>query len=90
MDGVTLAILIAGGLGLLMAAWRANFEIIPAFGVLFTGWRGDPWPRGVQEEDRDRPWGRAARTVDGKAQPEAVPSLTRVRAHVEVAPRWGG
>jgi hypothetical protein len=22
-------------------------------------WRPDGWPRGVQEEDRDRPWGRS-------------------------------
>ena len=28
-----------------------------AFALLVGGWRSDPWPRGVQEEDRDRPWG---------------------------------
>lgn len=31
---------------------------ISAFRELIGGWRPDGWPRGVQEEDRDRPWGR--------------------------------
>ncbi|CAN5579411.1 hypothetical protein BH23CHL7_BH23CHL7_22990 [soil metagenome] len=30
---------------------------VSAFALLIGGWRPDPWPHGVQEEDRDRPWG---------------------------------
>ena len=30
---------------------------VSAFRELIGGWRPDGWPRGVQEEDRDRPWG---------------------------------
>jgi hypothetical protein len=26
----------------------------------FGSWRGDPWPRGVQEEELDHAWGHAA------------------------------
>jgi hypothetical protein len=36
---------------------------ISAFAQLVGGWRPDPWPRGVQEEDRDRPWGELARRL---------------------------
>ena len=32
---------------------------VSAFAALLGGWRQDAWPRGVQEEDRDRPWGSA-------------------------------
>ncbi|HVM30516.1 MAG TPA: hypothetical protein VM305_07085 [Candidatus Limnocylindrales bacterium] len=34
-----------------------------AFSLLVGGWRPDPWPRGVQEEDRDRPWATGIRPV---------------------------
>jgi hypothetical protein len=30
---------------------------VSAFRELLGGWRADGWPIGVQEEDRDRPWG---------------------------------
>ncbi len=30
---------------------------VAAFSAFFAGHRPDPWPIGVQEEDRDRPWG---------------------------------
>jgi hypothetical protein len=30
---------------------------LDAFTGYFRGFQRDPWPVGVQEEDRDRPWG---------------------------------
>jgi hypothetical protein len=45
------------------AAWLISIigagaieRAISAFAQLVGGWRPDGWPRGVQEEDRDRPW----------------------------------
>ena len=32
-------------------------------------WRPDGWPQGVQEEDRDRPWGRGCAAASAE-QPE--------------------
>lgn len=29
---------------------------VSAIAQLVGGWRPEPWPRGVQEEDRDQPW----------------------------------
>jgi hypothetical protein len=55
-----------------------------AFALLVGGWRPDPWPRGVQEEDRDRPWSGVRRAVDRIATAgveegtRAVP-VTRIR-----------
>ena len=50
---------------------------ISAFRELIGGWRPDPWPRGVQEEDRDRPWG--SRVVDS-IKPIVV-ATTQVKSH---------
>lgn len=69
---------------------------VAAFAHLVGGYRGDGWPIGVQEEDRDRPWGRSPpstaatdpagddTTADDPAA-EAAPTtslrpLTRLRA----------
>lgn len=70
------------------AAWLiASFgghsmdRAVAAFAALVGGWRPDPWPRGVQEEDRDRPWGRGA-SMMGRSdddQPDLVPTLIRLR-----------
>ena len=52
---------------------------------LVGGWRSDPWPHGVQEEDPDRPWGRSEAAADrAKTSEETLPapSLTPVRASV--------
>ena len=49
----------------------------------FVSWldgRLDPWPRGVQEEDRDRPWGRALPPPTRQALQS--PNLSRVRPAV--------
>lgn len=32
-------------------------RMVAALASLVGGYRGDGWPRGVQEEDRDRSWG---------------------------------
>jgi hypothetical protein len=72
MDGLVIAILLAGVGLLAWIAWRANFDITDAVGTLFTGWRAEAWPHGVQEEDRDRPWGAPqARPED---RPIGIPS----------------
>ncbi len=39
------------------AASGAIDRAVSAFRELVGGWRPDGWPIGVQEEDRDRPWG---------------------------------
>lgn len=52
---------------------------------LVGGWRAEAWPRGVQEEDRERPWGRSA-AAEVNSEPQAdvllAPSLTPVRPSV--------
>jgi hypothetical protein len=56
-----LALVLAALAGWLIEA-AANGAIdraVSAFRELIGGWRPDTWPRGVQEEDRDRPWGSA-------------------------------
>ena len=62
-------------------------ETISALSRLVGGWRGDGWPRGVQEEDRDRPWGHGAPSGASKVtadddEPDALPMLTPLRPHV--------
>jgi hypothetical protein len=50
--------------------WRIGFKpsdgVVRGLGRAFGFWRADGWPRGVQEEDPDRPWG------SGKAEPRIV------------------
>ena len=49
----------------------------------FVSWGGgkpDPWPRGVQEEDRDQPWGSGPKSPTLPAPPS--PTLSRVRPAV--------
>ena len=62
-------------------------ETVGAFSRFVGGWRGDGWPRGVQEEDRDRPWGHAPATLPPSAseeveEPEPVPALTPLRPQI--------
>jgi hypothetical protein len=54
---------------------------VAAFAALIGGWRPDPWPRGVQEEDRDRPWARGGPPTGLRDddQPEPSPTLIRLR-----------
>jgi hypothetical protein len=58
--------------------------VISALAELVGGWRPDGWPMGVQEEDRDRPWGRPNPTNNGttQGQPCLKPPLTRVQPTV--------
>jgi hypothetical protein len=58
---------------------------VEGFRGIIGGWRDDAWPRGVQEEDRDRPWGRGtAQAVTSAPTAFIEPALTAVRTrHVE-------
>jgi hypothetical protein len=61
---------------------RGTELLIDAFARALGGWRPDPWPHGVQEEDRDRPWGRnPAAGLEARPEPPA-PTLTRVQPTV--------
>jgi hypothetical protein len=61
---------------------RACEHAISAFGALLGGWRPDGWPRGVQEENRERPWGSRRPLPTRATLPK--PSLSRVRAAVHM------
>ena len=55
---------------------------VSALAQFFGGWRGDAWPRGVQEEDPDRPWGARTRSQDGRSATvfrDPQPTLSAVR-----------
>jgi hypothetical protein len=54
---------------------------IDGFRELIGGWRPDAWPRGVQEEDRDRRWGAGtvAPIIQGMAD---TPAHAVATAHV--------
>jgi hypothetical protein len=58
-------------------------RVVSAFRELVGGWRPDRWPRGVQEEDRDKPWGTGiAETIKPIVQAVATSPLkakTRAR-----------
>jgi hypothetical protein len=79
------ALLIAG-----LAAWVITLigsgtieRAASAFGLLVGGWRDEPWPRGVQEEDRDRPWGARIRHV---VSVMAGPPIEETTAAVQTSP----
>jgi hypothetical protein len=75
-------------LGLVLLLRRLVFSdtnLAGAVGFLFTGPRPDGWPIGVQEEDRDRPWGRATKPSErpgGSDPPSRSPTLVRVKPSV--------
>jgi hypothetical protein len=84
MEAVLL-LAIPGLLWFLLRVARDSLEVhIGAFASLFTGWRADGWPIGVQEEDRDRPWGRgpSAEPPQNDDQPDVLPPLTPLRPHI--------
>ena len=61
------AILVIGYLILnLAASSKVSGAVETWWAALFRGVRPDPWPRGVQEEDRDRPWGSAPVAIGGR------------------------
>jgi hypothetical protein len=52
---------------------------------MLRGWQPDGWPRGVQEEDFDRPWGRrppASHAPHADEELRPVPRLTPVRGSI--------
>ena len=57
---------------------------VAGFRELIGGWRGDGWPRGVQEEDRDRPWGRGAVATVGPMVKALIEPATHAVATAHV------
>ena len=73
--GVVAALYLSGSSGASIAS--------DAFTAYFRGFQGDPWPVGVQEEDRDRPWGsRSMRRSSARREDEVA------RPSVEEILRW--
>ncbi|CAN5138915.1 hypothetical protein BH24CHL7_BH24CHL7_00140 [soil metagenome] len=74
-----LAVRVAAATGLLSVTGT-----VAAFTGYFSGWRPDPWPPGVQEEDPERPWGRPARRTRGEVTepPLSAPTLTPLRPQI--------
>ncbi len=68
-----------------LAAWAVT-RGPTAMARTFRGIQPDPWPIGVQEEDRDRPWGRATNDRRDIADEPLPPKLVRVRPIVGVRP----
>ena len=82
---VVLAVVLAAATGLLVSRVGGYaFESVGgALTQLVGGYRTEAWPAGVQEEDRDRPWGRAsARAVARARLTMPKPTLSRVRPTV--------
>jgi hypothetical protein len=83
---VVLAIVVAVAAAWLIAkVGAASIDAaVAAFAQFVGGWRGDGWPRGVQEEDPDLPWGRAALAEPKRRLriPELKPNLSPVKPSV--------
>jgi hypothetical protein len=61
---------------------RSFERVLDALAQLVGGWREAGWPTGVQEEDRDSPWGRIRRTLASNRsieRPVPPPTLVRVQ-----------
>jgi hypothetical protein len=73
VDGVLtmVGITIFGIPAAVSAAWLVR-RGPDAIGRSVMGYRSDGWPRGIQEEDRDRPWGAAAARRSAAAGDPAV------------------
>jgi len=82
-----LALALAGLTGWIIetVATGAIDRAVSAFRELIGGWRPDPWPRGIQEENRDKPWGsRAVSSVKPMIQALIEPTGQAVAtAHVK-------
>jgi hypothetical protein len=83
--------LIVIGLGLLMLWSFDRVGLALSNGIVvglvrgFTAWVGgkfDAWPSGLQEEDRDQPWGSGRSAVRASSPPPPVVPLVRVRGVV--------
>lgn len=84
MEFVVAIVLALGGAWLISSGARSIDSAVTALAQFFGGLRPDPWPRGVQEEDRDQPWGRPGRVSRGVSAPAPAPKpqLFDVRAVV--------
>jgi hypothetical protein len=87
MTEYALAIGLSFATALLLRAFglRSFERVVDALAQLTGGWRADMWPRGVQEEDPDRPWGRPSNAFARApaSVPEMKPPLTKVRPIVQ-------
>jgi hypothetical protein len=83
MTEYLVAIALSFGTAFLLRSFglRSFEKLVDALSQLVGGWRDDGWPRGIQEEDPDRPWGRVVRALSGAAAaaPELRPALAKVR-----------
>ena len=76
-----------------LAAWlisaiggSAIERAISAFAQLVGGWRPDGWPRGVQEEDRDRPWAWLVNVINPPPEP-TIDDTSTAAPTVPIRPR---
>lgn len=83
MELFALAVLLTGAVWLMRRLVFRATDLAGAMGTLFVGLRHDGWPRGVQEEDRDRPWGRAEQPAPPLQSPRRPP-VARVKPSVRV------
>jgi hypothetical protein len=59
---------------------------VGAIAQFLGGWRDDGWAHGVQEEDRDRPWGAATPASRYRLSvPELKPTVSRVKPRIHSA-----
>jgi hypothetical protein len=84
---VVLAVALAAGTGLIVGRLGGPlFEnLLSGIGQLVGGYRSETWPRGIQEEDPDQPWGHpkaAAKARSDDAPRIPTPVLTRVKPTV--------
>jgi hypothetical protein len=66
---IVLALLVVG---VFVASMEGAQGVQTAFQGYFSGFRPDPWPRGVQEEDGVRPWGTYHPSVRSADQADIV------------------
>ncbi len=83
---IALALSAVAGWLLRTVGARAIDGAIGAFAALVAGWPSDPWPRGVQEEDRDRPWGAAARELARQPALVVVEPMTFIEPSASAVP----
>jgi hypothetical protein len=85
MGNIVLAVMVVGLAWLAVRVGvRTSDQTIAVVVRGFRGWRSDSWPRGVQEEDRDRPWGWPDHSAPKSQQrlhdrPPPAPKLVAVR-----------
>jgi hypothetical protein len=84
-----LAVMLAAATGLVVnrVGGKVPGGFFGGFTRLVGGYRPDGWPTGIQEEDRDLPWGRTGPLASRDTSPPPVPNPTLTRARPTVHPR---